>query len=150
MAETTHKPRPRKRFPEVIKDENLLSDALKAEIRNKAKEEILKAQRAEAAKEYLEKCKAEELALLEPAKEFVEITIDVPGFTKYLMVDGRTFAQGDRATVTRQEAASLLETMDRAWRHEKSNGGAHMKDYRPPIADGATQASSGYNKLMRM
>ena len=154
MAEATPKKMPRKirkNYDEPVRDEELLSDELKATIREKAKNEVLEAKRKEAAKLLLEKYKEEELAALEPAKEYVQVTIDVPGYTKYMMVDGRSMAQGETVTVTRQERDSLVESMDRAWRHETSNGGAHMKDYRPPIVDQATAAHmGGYRKLMRI
>ncbi len=155
MAEVTPKKMPRKvrrNYDEPVKDEDLLEQAMKDEIRKKAKEEVLKAKKADAAKLLLEKYKEEELAALEPAKEYVEILIDIPGYSQYMMVDGRSFAQGTKATVTREEARSMTADMDNAWKHETSNGGAHMKDYRAPVLDGAAGAAStlGYRKLMRI
>lgn len=142
---------PRKKYAEPVKHEDLLDDAMKAAIRKQAQEEILKAQKAEAAKEYLAKCKEEELAASEPELAVVDILIDVPGYTKYIMVDGRTFNQGDVATVTKQEADSMRETISNSWRHERSNGGAHMKEYMAPKQDAVSAMSgSSMHKLARV
>ncbi len=154
MAEVLPKKMPRKirkNYDEPVRDEELLSDELKATIREKAKTEVLEAKRKEAAKLLLEKYKEEELAALEPAKVYGPVQIDVPGYTKYIMIDGRQMPQGDTVSLTEDEKRSVADIMNCAWKHETSNGGAHMKDYRPPIdAANLGQNIQGYRKLLRI
>ena len=142
---------PRRRYTAPIKHEDLLDDDMKAAIREQAKKEILEAQKKLAAKELLERYKEEELSASEPELATTEVLIDVPGYTKYIMVDGRMYNQGEMEKVTKQQADSLRETIQNAWRHERSNGGAHMKEYMAPKQDQVSANSgSSYHKLTRV
>lgn len=139
----------RKRYNEPVKHEDLLTDEMKQAIREQAKKEVLEAQKKEAAKLLLEKFKEEELASLEPELSYTDITIDVPGYTKNILVDGRSLDQGQTYKVTKMQFDSLREIMANSWRHERSNGGAHMKEYMPPRESVVTPNGS-YNKLARV
>ena len=127
------------------------TEAELAEIRKQAAEQIQASRRKDKARELLEQFKEEEMARLEPSLEMTDVLIDVPGYTQYIMVDGRILKQGEIVTVPRQQADSIREIVQSAWRHERSNGGAHMKAYMPPPSDQISAlAGSSYHKLSRV
>jgi hypothetical protein len=118
-----------------VKHLDLLTDETKQKIRDEAKLQVEKEQRETAAKAYLEECKEAERSFTEPELQDTLVTIDVPGFTQYCMVDGRMLAQGEKRVMTKAQAQSLWEVMQDAWRHEKSNGCPHNKEYMAPRQD---------------
>lgn len=142
MARRTHKP--------IVKHVDLLSDELKEEIRKKAKEEVLKMQCEQAAKDFLEACKQEEINATTPELADTKVMIDIPGFSLYYMVDGIQYEQGKEVTVSKNEAMSIWAGMQDAWRHERSNGGAYMKSYIPPRQDSVSAGGSSAQKLARI
>ncbi|MDD5305289.1 MAG: hypothetical protein PHS14_19505 [Elusimicrobia bacterium] len=120
-------------------------------LREKARVEVADQRKKAQARELLEQFKEEELARLEPTLEMVEVLIDVPGYTNYIMVDGRIMNQGEIVTVPAHTAAAIREIVQNAWRHERSNGGAHMKAYMPPTtAQVSALAGSSGHKLSRV
>jgi hypothetical protein len=126
---------PRKRYAEPVKHEELFTAAEKAEIKRQAEEQLASERKKAAAKELLAKYKEEAIAASEPEQALYDVMIDVPGYTKNIMVDGRCLMQGTIVRVTKLEADSLREIMANAWRHERANGGAFMKEYMPPRED---------------
>lgn len=127
------------------------TDAELEAIREQAKTQIAEQRKKKAARDLLERFKEEELAALEPAHEMVDVLIDVPGYTQYIMVDGRIMNQGEIISVPRHMAESIREIVQNAWRHERSNGGAHMKAYMPPTTAAISALTGSSNhKLSRV
>lgn len=127
------------------------TDAELDALREKAKLEVADQRKKAQARELLEQFKEEELARLEPTLEMTEVLIDVPGYTNYIMVDGRIMNQGEVVKVPSHTAAAIREIVQNSWRHERSNGGAHMKAYMPPTsAQVSALAGSSGHKLSRV
>jgi len=78
-------------------------------------------------------------------EEQVSLLVDLPGHAQKIVLDGVPFYHGHIVEVSQSKAETLLDIMDKAWRHEESVGGANGNAYRKPYEErlsGLTQTST--------
>jgi len=103
-------------------------EALKLEAAKVIDEDLKKLARAEALKHFTKAERARRL----PAEEQIEYMIDLPGYAMSCVVDNVTYFHGKVYKVSRRQYASLRESVQNAWRHERNIGGANANAYRQP------------------
>lgn len=116
-------------------DEPMFSAKEIAEIKAKAKAEILADKKAAAKKQMMadEKVRLQREEGLTTgnsyADEIVNIMIDLAPYAASIMVNGSPYWHGHMYPVPRHVAASLQETMFNTWRHQAEIKGESWKEF---------------------
>lgn len=121
--------------PEHENDKPLFSPKELAEIKAKAREEILSEKKAAAKKDLIAK---EKLRLQREEglttgnshmDQIVSINIDLAPYSDRILVNGSAYWHGQRYSVPRHIAMSLQETMFRSWQHQAEIKGESLREF---------------------
>lgn len=110
-----------------------LTDADKAEIRKRAREQVLETRKKAATEAYLKAAIREEEREFEPDEQFEDFTVNLAEYAPYIMINGVMYFHGVTYEVPASLARSLGEIQQNTWRHErefregKSHIGMHPK-----------------------
>lgn len=110
-----------------------LSDEEKAELTLQAKLKVEEELRAARKKEFLKQETTRFRKMAKPGQEQVRFTIDLPGHSDRIVLDGTHYFHGVTYTVSRDAYNSMVDIAARAWDHEHEVGGANRDVYRAPI-----------------
>lgn len=152
-------PAPAPKKPAII-DENapLLSEAEIAAIKLQARQDILKAKKADARAELL-KAETQRLRVEEGmttgnahSDEIVNITIDVAQFAPNILINNQPYWHGHTYAVPRHVADTLRDVMYRTWGHQAEIDGKsrqafyaekHVAELYKPGTHGVTLSAKG-------
>lgn len=117
-----------------------LSEEEKAEIRERALQQVMKERRAREEEAYFSQALDEarldhddSMAPTQRAKLVMEeVFVDLPGHAVHIMLDGEEFLHGFIYKRNSLVAATMREIMQRAWNHEEEVGGANRHWYEKP------------------
>ncbi len=109
----------------------ILTDEECEAIRKKAADEVQKERAQAAAKEFLQDAIDLERAKYAPEFVLVPVTIDLPGYASYMLIDGHFFYHGETVTVTQAQKRSMDEQMYNMWHHERVSGNPNSNSYIP-------------------
>ncbi len=69
-----------------------------------------------------------------PNEEMITLTLDMYPGAGDLRLDGVIYRHGQTITVTRRQADTILEIVDRGWRHQATIEGKRKDFYKPRLA----------------
>jgi len=138
----------KKRLPAA--DMSLLTEADLARIEKKAADKVVSERKKVAEDRHLEVLLEKERAKFEPELELVHVTIDLPAFAQYMLIDGVYYYHGDQVEVSNVVAASLREQMSHCWVHERLSGNPNLRDYKPVKEDSFSAHMVGNQGLARV
>lgn len=132
-----------------------LTNEEKDAIRERAKAQVAKEQRARAEERFFEETLTEERRKHLPEQQWTEVLIDLPGHAAHILIDGVEFLHAFTYRVTEGQAATIREIIQRAWDHEDEVGGANRNFYQKPSGRmltpaGLRQAQHGINTRRSM
>lgn len=112
-----------------------LTEKEKAEIKAVAAKQVAEELRSARKKAFLAEQVASYRSAAKPGQEQRKITIDLPGHSDRLKIDGRDYHHGVTYTVSKDQYDSMRDMCARAWEHENEVGGANRDLYkgRAPI-----------------
>jgi hypothetical protein len=112
--------------------DGLLSEKEREELLAEIMEEVHEEEVKKAKADF--KIKARVAVRIQKGLEEEQITflMDLPGHSSKIRLDNRYFYHGHTYTEPYSVAETLFSTMDLAWRHEESVGGANKDAYRKP------------------
>lgn len=122
-------------FEEPISEDELLTPAEIAKIKLEAKQEILKAKRADLRKKLLadetQRLRTEEGLTTGNAHsdEIVNITIDLPLFTPNIIINMKAYWHGSTYPVPRHVADTLRAQMFDSWKHQSQIDGKSAQQF---------------------
>lgn len=100
-------------------------ERLNKEAAKKVQDELKKVE----ADKYLEQQIEAERTKHQPTHEMVEVMINLPGYTKNMLIDGVYYNHGEVVQVPKHVADSMLDNMARAWLVERQAGNPNLRDY---------------------
>lgn len=126
-----------------IVDTELLSDADIERLNKEATKKIYDERKKVQADAYLKQQTELERAKYEKRYEWVDVMIDLPAYTKNMLIDGVYYHHGDVANVPKHMADSIRDNMARAWTVERQAGNPNMRDYVAVRESSISALSSG-------
>lgn len=124
-------------------DTSLLSEADVARINKEAEKNIQDERKKAASSEYLDQQTELERAKYDTKHELVELIIDLPAYTKNMLIDGVYYNHGDTVSVPKHMADSIRDNMARAWLVERQAGNPNLRDYIPVRESTVSALSTG-------
>lgn len=115
-----------------IVDETLLSAEDKANLRQRARDKVMKERKQRAEDAFLAAAVEEERHANDPEYEQKRITLNLAGHSDRIMLDGTVFFHGMTYNVPFPVYQSLKEVQARGWDHEDEVGGVNRDLYRKP------------------
>ena len=123
-------------------DYKLLTPEKIKSIQKKAEDVVAAEQLLATEEEFLSRAIDQERAKHDPKFAEVPVTIDLPPFASYLMIDGKFYYHGETVNVTAVQLASIREQMHSMWTHERISGNPNMNHYVPVVKQGEVSGSS--------
>ena len=117
----------------------LLTAQEKADLREQAREQILREQKDRERSALLTQYLKEERQVTDPSEILIPIRLQLAGSADYIMLDNRKFFTDQVYEVTAAVAAVLIEQMNRGWAHEEITQVVDTKGrrrFRPPLGVG--------------
>jgi len=111
-------------------DTSILTEAEIAAVQKEAVKQVEQDRKKLVIKAYHDQMVREERAKVDENETLEDVIIDLPGYTKYLLINGMYYDHGTIASVPHHVAVSLREIMGQAWQHERISGNPNMKDYK--------------------
>lgn len=105
-------------------------EALTKQARAKVAEELRESKKKQFLKEEIAKFRRKS----KPGQEEVRATIDLPGHSDRIVLDGTHFFHGVTYTFTLDQYRSVADISARAWDHEHEVGGANRDVHRAPMS----------------
>lgn len=109
-----------------------LSEEEKAELTAQAASKVAEELRAARKKEFLRQETSRFRKMAKPGQTEVRFTVDLPGHSDRIVLDGTHFFHGVTYTVNLNAYNSMRDIAARAWEHEHEVGGANRNEYRAP------------------
>lgn len=124
-------------------DTSLLSEVDIVKLNKEATAKIQEERKKAVSEKYLEQQLEAERAKHEPLHEMVEVVINLPGYTKNMLIDGVYYNHGDVVSVPKHMANSMNDNMSRAWVLERQSGNPNLRDYVPVKESSVSALSTG-------
>jgi|SRR5215469_17780527 len=102
-----------------IMNAEVLTDADKAEIRKRAREQVAEAKKKAATEAYLKAAMKEEEREYEPKEALEDFTVDLAEYAPYIAINNTMYFHGVTYEVPCSVARSLAEIAQATWRHER-------------------------------
>jgi len=96
-----------------------LTDADKAEIRERARKEVLEARKKDATEAYLKAAIREEQREFEPQEALEDFTVDLAEYAPYIAINNTLYFHGVTYEVPYSVARCMAEIQQATWRHER-------------------------------
>lgn len=112
-------------------DTTLLNEADIARLNKVAEKKALEERKKAIEEQYLAQQTELERAKHEPEHVLVDVIIDLPAYTKNMLIDGVYYNHGEVVSVPQHMATSIRDNMARAWLVERQAGNPNLRDYTP-------------------
>jgi hypothetical protein len=122
---------------------SLLNEADISRLNKEAEKKIQEERKKDISEKYLAQQTELERAKYEPNHILVEMVIDLPAYTKNMLIDGVYYNHGDIVSVPKHMADSIRDNMARAWLVERQAGNPNLRDYIPVKESTVSALSTG-------
>jgi hypothetical protein len=126
----------------VATKEHILSKEDWMRIREDAAKQVNDERKKESMALALREAVDDERAKYDEKLEQTEITIDIPAYSKYILINRKYYYHGETYTISRCLADSIRDQMAQCWSIEKLAGNPNLKDYKA-VNMGSVSAHSG-------
>lgn len=100
------------------------------QLKKQAAEQVFKEQREARKKEFLKQQVAKYRQVIKPGQEIVRMTMDLPGHSDRITIDGTSYFHGVTYNFPMDKYKSIIDIAARAWEHENEVGGANRDAYK--------------------